>query len=116
MVLQICILRPAICNERLHLFERGRQTGQHQAQAAQESARVGRGKPPTRGTLFLQRAARAHALVSGRDYCIPDDIKGLAVHVLSHRVILNARGGFGRRQGDAEDVIRDILESVEVPV
>jgi len=67
-----------------------------------------------RGSLFLQKAARALALVDGRDYCIPDDIKKLAVPVLAHRVILNARAG--RRASDAEDVIRDILDSVEVPV
>ncbi|MGA2193029.1 MAG: ATPase, partial [Nitrospirota bacterium] len=70
-----------------------------------------------RGTLFLHRAARAIALIEGRDYCIPDDIKEMAVPVLSHRVILNARGGaFGKRAEDAEDLIRDILDTVEVPV
>ena len=83
--------------------------------ATRNTEKLALGSSP-RGTLFLQRAARALALVNGRDYCIPDDIKGLAVHVLSHRVILNARGGFGRRQGNAEEVIRDILDSVEVPV
>jgi MoxR-like ATPase len=84
-------------------------------ESTRKSGKLALGVSP-RGTLFLQKAARAMALVSGRDYCIPDDIKGLAVAVLSHRVMVDARGGLGRRSEDAEDVIRDIVESVEVPV
>ncbi|MBI5190347.1 MAG: MoxR family ATPase [Nitrospirae bacterium] len=83
--------------------------------ATRRSDKLALGVSP-RGALFLQKAARAMAMVSGRDYCIPDDIKGLAVPVLSHRVALNARGGFGRRAGDAEDAVADIVEAVEVPV
>jgi len=69
-----------------------------------------------RGAIFLQRAAKAMALVEGRSFCIPDDVKNLAVPVLSHRVMVNVRGGFGRRGEDAEMVISDLLQSVEVPV
>jgi MoxR-like ATPase len=70
-----------------------------------------------RGSLYLGRAARAAALADGRDYCIPDDIKTLAPAVLAHRVIVESRaGGFGKRAEDAEDVIRDIVDAVEVPV
>src|SRR6185295_12247845 len=40
-----------------------------------------------RGAIHLTRAARAHAMVEGRDYVSPDDIKAVAVNVLSHRVV-----------------------------
>jgi len=85
------------------------------ADATRRSDNLALGVSP-RGTLFLQKAARAMAMVMGRDYCTPDDIKELAVPVLSHRVMVNARGGYGRRGIDAEDVVRDIVETVEVPV
>ena len=83
--------------------------------ATRKTDRLALGVSP-RGALFLRKAACATALVGGRDYCVPDDIKSLAVPVLSHRVIVNSRGGYGRRGEDAEDVIRDIVSSVETPV
>jgi len=69
-----------------------------------------------RGSLALVRAARAQALAEGRRYCVPDDIKRLAVPALAHRVILRARweGGTGEPQ-DAEQVLREILQDVPVP-
>ena len=85
-------------------------------EATRSSEKLALGVSP-RGALFLQKAARAMALVDGRDYCIPDDIKGLAVSVLSHRVLVNTRGvGYGKRGEDSEDIIRDIVDTVEVPV
>jgi len=84
--------------------------------ATRKTDRLAVGVSP-RGLVFLQKAARAMAMVNGRDYCIPDDIKSLAVPVLAHRVTVNVRaGGFGRRGEDAEDVIRDVVESMAVPV
>src|SRR5260370_645599 len=44
-----------------------------------------------RGTLMLQRAAQARAFLDGRDYCLPDDFKQLAVSVFSHRVVARSR-------------------------
>src|SRR5260221_10620141 len=44
-----------------------------------------------RGTLMLQRAAQARAFLEGRDFCLPDDFKQLAVAVFSHRVVAIAR-------------------------
>ncbi|MHB8173312.1 MAG: AAA family ATPase [Nitrospirota bacterium] len=84
-------------------------------EATRRSDRLSLGVSP-RGTLFLQKAARAMAITEGRDYCIPDDIKKMAVPVLSHRVILNTRGGYRRSGDDAEEIIREILEAVEVPI
>ena len=68
----------------------------------------------TRGALTLYRAAQSLALVSGRSYVIPDDIKGLAVPVLAHRVVGKSflqAGEFGA----AEAIIRDIVDRIRVP-
>lgn len=71
----------------------------------------------TRGALMLRRAARAFALVQGRDYAVPDDIKRLLIPAAAHRVVPT-----GQREGSMQDrelcerVLRDILESVSVPV
>ena len=69
-----------------------------------------------RGTLALQRAAKASALLDGRRYCTPDDIKPLVVPVLSHRVILHADTFASAASDDAEQVMRDLIEEVPVPV
>ena len=68
-----------------------------------------------RGSLFLYRAAQALALVEGRDYLVPDDVKRLAVSILAHRVI--GKGfAYEGGQDEREKIIRGILETVEVPV
>jgi len=70
----------------------------------------------TRAALALERASRARALVHGRDYAVPDDIKSLAVPALAHRVRL-ATGGDGPGQADdAERVLRDLIHQIPVPV
>lgn len=66
----------------------------------------------TRGTLALLRGARSHALLEGRDYVVPEDIKAIAVPVLSHRVA-SERGILDRRNG--EKLIERILASTTVP-
>jgi MoxR-like ATPase len=78
-----------------------------------------------RGSLALARAARARALVEGRDFVVPDDVKRLAVPALAHRVLTRSRGfgGAGTVASalgdpgvmDAEAVIRAILQQVPVP-
>lgn len=71
----------------------------------------------TRGALALCKAAKALALVRNRDYCLPDDIKEMAPIVLSHRVMLkHGQGIRGKGVDQAEQVIRDILETVPVPL
>lgn len=68
----------------------------------------------TRGALTLYRAAQSLALVSGRDFVVPDDVKSLAVPVLAHRVLGKSflqAGEFGA----AEAIIRDIVDRVKVP-
>lgn len=61
-----------------------------------------------RGTVALQKAAQALAFLDGRDYAIPDDIKFLAPHVLSHRIIPSG----GRR---SKAVVERLLRSVSIP-
>ena len=68
----------------------------------------------TRGALTFYRAAQGLALVSGRDFVIPDDIKTLAVPVLSHRVV----GKSFLQAGDfaaAENIIRSIIDRLRIP-
>lgn len=71
----------------------------------------------TRGALALNNAAKALALVRGREYCLPDDIKELAPIILSHRVMLSRAQGM-RMQGfeQAERIVLDILDTIPVPV
>jgi MoxR-like ATPase len=71
----------------------------------------------TRGALALSRAAKALALVRGRTYCLPDDIKELAPTVLSHRIMVARTQGLRQRSFEqAGRIIQDLVESVPVPV
>src|SRR6202521_34643 len=70
-----------------------------------------------RGTLMLQRAAQARAYLDSRDYCLPDDFKQLAVSVFSHRVVASSRHASLQKKSETTDsVLRDIIESVPVPL
>jgi MoxR-like ATPase len=69
----------------------------------------------TRAALALERAVRAYALVVGRPYAIPDDVKAVAVHVLAHRVRPSGLRD-GASVADTEPVIRELLSSLPVPV
>lgn len=69
----------------------------------------------TRGTLSLYRASQAMAFIEGREFVVPDDIKRLAVPVLSHRVITKGYQYNGQRDA-AESIIRRIMDEVAVPV
>ena len=68
-----------------------------------------------RGSVSLYRAAQALALVEGRDYVTPDDIKELAVPVLEHRLVLKDGLRSGARQA-GRLILEEILQRVEVPV
>jgi MoxR-like ATPase len=70
-----------------------------------------------RGSQALYRAVQAVALIEGRDYAIPDDVKRLAVPLFAHRVVINTRTTLVQRRADAgERIIEDILSQVEVPL
>jgi MoxR-like ATPase len=69
----------------------------------------------TRAALTLYRTAQALALLEGRDYVVPDDIKRLAQPVLAHRLLAKSFGKGGR--GDAaECIVQEILGQTAVPV
>jgi MoxR-like ATPase len=68
----------------------------------------------TRASLSLYRAAQALALVEGRDYVIPDDIKRLAPAVLAHRILPRAARQGGAAD-DAEEILRDVLAQTPIP-
>lgn len=66
-----------------------------------------------RGSIALLRAAQACALLSGRDYVLPDDIRRMALPVLSHRLILTPEA---RMKGvSAQQVLSQLLDTVPVP-
>jgi MoxR-like ATPase len=66
-----------------------------------------------RGTLALARTGQAHALLQGREYVLPDDIKALAVPALAHRTLLSPTGQTPGRESNT--VIAEILDTVAVP-
>ena len=68
----------------------------------------------TRGALCLYRAAQALALIEGREYVVPDDVKRLAVPVLAHRVIPKGYLHGGQR-GAIEALIGRLIDEVQVP-
>ncbi len=71
----------------------------------------------TRGGISWYRAAQAFALVNGRDYCVPDDFKKLALPCLAHRVVMaSPQESIGRTREEAERVISELLERVSIPL
>ena len=70
-----------------------------------------------RGAQSLYRACQALAVLEGRDYVLPDDVKRLVVPVFAHRVIVNTRAVLAQRGVEmAERVLQDILTLVDVPI
>ncbi|HYH95207.1 MoxR family ATPase [Hyalangium sp.] len=67
----------------------------------------------TRGALLYARMARARALVSGRDFVLPEDLKVLAVPVLTHRLVLDTRARYAGT--DKQALTRDIVSAVPLP-
>lgn len=66
-----------------------------------------------RGVLFLDRMAKAHAYLDGRDYVIPEDVQAVLFDVCAHRVILTQKA---RLSGvTAEQVLSELLRTVPVP-
>ena len=80
--------------------------------ATRESQSAAVGASP-RGSLALLKLARCKAALAGRDYVLPDDVKAVAVPALAHRMVL--RPELWVQRVSAEDVVRDVLESVPTP-
>ena len=84
--------------------------------ATRQSDKLELGVSP-RGSLALFRAAQALALIEGREFCQPDDIKRLVVPCFAHRVLVNSRyAAFDSQQQPAENILREILNQIAVPV
>ena len=67
-----------------------------------------------RGSIAMYKMVKALALVRGRDYVVPDDVKELAPYVFSHRIMLSPKGKSVVKSN--EEAIEKIVMSVEVPV
>ncbi|MCB9423353.1 MAG: MoxR family ATPase [Ardenticatenaceae bacterium] len=67
-----------------------------------------------RATMALYRTCQALAAINGRDYVLPDDVKQMAPYVLTHRLVVNPQTRLRGRK--PEDVIREVVETVAVPV
>jgi len=77
-----------------------------------ENADLQSGASPRAGAM-LAGAARARAALDGRDFVIPDDVKGLAPALLRHRVILSPAAEINVRK--VEDIVTSIIETIEAP-
>jgi len=80
--------------------------------ATRKHTRVDIGASP-RGSLALLKLSKARALLSERDYVVPDDVKDVAIPALCHRIILKTEYWF--REVSTESVIEQILSQIPVP-
>jgi len=80
--------------------------------ATREHGSIALGASP-RGSLHLSHASKALAVISGRDFVLPDDIKALAGPILAHRLILKPEARI--RKVSTADVVSEIIATVAVP-
>ncbi|ASJ07946.1 magnesium chelatase [Thermococcus siculi] len=79
---------------------------------ARSDSRVEAGPSP-RGAIALMKVAKANALLDGRNFVLPDDVKAYAVDALAHRIVVKAEYSFEGVTG--EEVVREALEKTPVP-
>lgn len=66
-----------------------------------------------RGSIAMFRAAQAMALMNGRDYATPDDVKAVAIPVLAHRIVLaSGQTDYGAPQ----DIVAELLSNTHIPM
>ena len=82
------------------------------ARASREDDRVEVGISPRAIQRYFE-AARARALIAGRDYVVPDDLKQIAPPIMAHRLVLTSEASI--RDIDQLDIVEDVLDSVAVP-
>ncbi|MEP6598883.1 MAG: MoxR family ATPase [Actinomycetota bacterium] len=97
---------------RVHVAESIKAYAVDLAEATRRSSDVRLGASP-RATLQLLRASKAWAALDGRDYVIPDDLQGLVIPALAHRLLLTAETHISGRT--AEDALGKIVGSVPIP-
>jgi MoxR-like ATPase len=91
---------------RVHASDRLRAYVVALLQRTREDPRTELGASPRAG-LMLLRAAKAHALLQGRDHALPDDVQALATVVLSHRIVLAPEA----MEATGEQVVGDALNA-----
>jgi MoxR-like ATPase len=98
--------------ERVHVADSVREYCVDIVGATRASQSVAVGASP-RGSLALLKVARCRAALHGRDFVLPDDVKAVAVPALAHRLVL--RPELWVQRVSAEDVVRDLLDTVPAP-
>jgi MoxR-like ATPase len=83
------------------------------SRATREHNEIQLGASP-RATMALYHSAQAWAAIQGRDFVLPDDIKFVAPHVLTHRLIVSPQAQLRGRQ--PSQLVSDIVDSISVPV
>jgi MoxR-like ATPase len=83
------------------------------ARATRKHPEIELGASP-RATLALYQASQAWAAISGRAYVLPDDVKAMAPHVLTHRLMISPQAQLRGRQ--PEELVANIVDTVPVPV
>jgi len=83
------------------------------ARATRQHPEIHLGASP-RATLGLYQMAQAWAAVHGRQFAIPDDVKAMAPHVLTHRLIISPQAHLRGRL--PSELVADIVSEVPVPV
>jgi MoxR-like ATPase len=83
------------------------------SRATREHNEIELGASP-RATLSLYQASQAWAAINSREYVLPDDVKKMAPHVLTHRLMISPQAQLRGRQPD--ELVADIVDSVPVPV
>ncbi len=94
----------------LDIVQSTRQPGRFKLDHLQDRIRYG---ASPRASLYLVKAAKAHAFLRGRGYVTPEDIRAIGFEVLRHRIMIT----FEAEAEDvtSEDIIRDIFDHIEVP-
>lgn len=82
--------------------------------ATRSDSRIGLGASP-RAMVQLVHSARANAVLDGRDYVVPEDIKFVAPYVLSHRIRIDRAAALKGLAGSSNSVIKDLLDAVKPP-
>jgi MoxR-like ATPase len=83
------------------------------ARATRQHEEIQLGASP-RATMALYQAAQAWGAIQGREYVLPDDVKQMAPHVLTHRLMISPQAQLRGRQ--PSELVADIVDSVPVPV
>src|SRR5581483_2648956 len=107
---QLLAMQRAI--ERVHVSESSGRYIVAVVGATRESRSVQVGASP-RGTLAMMKLARSRAVLDGRAFVVPDDVKAIAVPALAHRLTL--RPELWVQQIEGEEVVRECLRTVPTP-